>query len=433
MSSASFAQPRVFQLANVSAGPRDASAARSEAKHIPALDGLRGLAILLVMATHFTLIEHGAKIDTLVGALGHFGWAGVDLFFVLSGFLITGILYDSKRDEHYFRTFYARRTLRIFPLYYAVVFFSLIVLPHLRTLAGHLGSIRGDTAPLYWLYLSNFPIAFTSDVKHQVLSLSWSLAIEEQFYLVWPIVVLLLDRRRLMKLCLALVGVAILTRAVLVSHGADRLLTYNLTPCRMDGLLVGSFVALWWRSGLAAQDAAVRLARLFLPLCAVAVAAIVAVHRNMYWTGYPGQVFGYTVLSVGFASILILTISGGGSATLDRVFSWKWMRVFGNYSYGLYLFHLPVRTLVRDCLYGPEQFLSIGGSLLPGQFIYYGICTALSLGMAVASWQLMEKHFLKLKRFFPSGGGGGGRADRGGPIPHPARLLIAAPTTSRAA
>src|SRR5689334_11803883 len=118
MSSATFARPVVLNLAAARADDRGSAAARSRSAisaHIASLDGLRGLAIILVMATHFTILENGSKLDTLVGALGHFGWAGVDLFFVLSGFLITGILFDSKRDEHYFRTFYARRTLRIFP------------------------------------------------------------------------------------------------------------------------------------------------------------------------------------------------------------------------------------------------------------------------------------------------------------------------------
>src|SRR5262245_34107051 len=111
--------------------------------HVPALDGIRGLAILLVMATHFTLIEKGPWIDECVAAVGRFGWCGVDLFFVLSGFLITGILYDSKGSNQYFRSFYARRTLRIFPLYYAVLFLTVVVLALLpasfATRFGHIG------------------------------------------------------------------------------------------------------------------------------------------------------------------------------------------------------------------------------------------------------------------------------------------------------
>ena len=378
-------------------------ARRAEPAHIPALDGIRGLAILLVMMTHFILIQKGSKIDVIVGAIGRFGWSGVDLFFVLSGFLITGILYDSKNSEHYFRNFYARRTLRIFPLYYFVVFISLVVLPRLGSFGEHFGHI-GKTWPTYWLYLSNFAIAFTKDINHGVLALTWSLAIEEQFYLLWPLIVLSCRRETLMKICGIAVAVAILSRTALVLAGPAQWLPwvpYNITICRMDGLAIGAFVALALR-GPNSIRSLLRPAKFALPICIIALFGIIGYHRSMHWIGGPGQTIGYTVLGLIFASILVLTLNDAGSGVARRFFTQRWLRFLGKYSYGLYLFHFPAHIIIHDWVYGPEQFLSIGGSRVPGQLIYIVLSFALSLAMALLSWHLLEKQFLALKRFFPT-------------------------------
>jgi peptidoglycan/LPS O-acetylase OafA/YrhL len=381
-------------------------ARRADPAHIPALDGIRGLAILLVMMTHFILIQKGSKIDVIVGAIGRFGWCGVDLFFVLSGFLITGILYDSKGSQRYFRNFYARRTLRIFPLYYFVVFVSLVVLPRLGSFGEHFGHI-GKTWPTYWLYLSNFAIAFTKDINHGVLALTWSLAIEEQFYLLWPLIVLSFGRQTLMKICGAAVAVAILSRTALVLAGPSQWLPwvpYNITICRMDGLAIGAFVALALR-GPASIRSLLRPAKFALPICIIALFAIIGYHRSMHWIGGPGQTIGYTVLGLIFATILVLTLNDSGSGVARRFFTQRWLRFLGKYSYGLYLFHFPAHIIIHDWVYGPDQFLHIGSSRVPGQLIYIVLSFALSLAMALLSWHLLEKRFLALKRFFPSNAG----------------------------
>src|SRR5687768_15262003 len=125
---------------------------QAQAGFIPALDGLRGIAIIMVMLHHFTYYRPTAGTDGLIGSVLFFGWSGVDLFFVLSGFLITGILLDTRRSERYFTTFYARRTLRIFPLYYLVLFLALVVLPHFPALhvvvAGEVEFLRPEWR--YW-------------------------------------------------------------------------------------------------------------------------------------------------------------------------------------------------------------------------------------------------------------------------------------------
>src|SRR6186997_1549382 len=180
---------------------------RPEAGFIPALDGLRGIAIVLVMLHHFTYLRPTSGIDALIGNVLFFGWTGVDLFFVLSGFLITGILLDTRNSRRYFTTFYARRTLRIFPLYYLILFIALVVLPKFpavdRVLIGQDELIDLPPQWPYWLYLTNFSIADRGWV-HGWVDVGWSLAIEEQFYLVWPLVIWLCPPRLVALLCAAI-------------------------------------------------------------------------------------------------------------------------------------------------------------------------------------------------------------------------------------
>ena len=214
--------------------------------HLPALDGIRGLAILMVMVYHLTLLPGDAGVDRIWAAVAAFGWAGVDLFFVLSGFLITGILWEARGGPPgaYFRNFYARRTLRIFPLYYAVMVLLLVVLPRLpHPQAARYGAVGGEQV-WYWTYLSNFAIGLRHEWNLGSLDVSWSLAIEEQFYLVWPAVVLLLGRRALMGFCAAVVAAAVLCRTALTLSGGHPIAISVLTPCRMDALAVGAFLAL---------------------------------------------------------------------------------------------------------------------------------------------------------------------------------------------
>ena len=145
---------------------------------IPALDGLRGIAIILVIISHATLYRPEEGLDSWIAAVPLFGWIGVDLFFILSGYLITGILLDSRNSQNYYSSFFARRALRIFPLYYVVLFLALVILPQLPEL--HRVIVGPYPIPPklpYWLYLTNFSIADRGMV-HGWLDVAWSLAIE---------------------------------------------------------------------------------------------------------------------------------------------------------------------------------------------------------------------------------------------------------------
>jgi peptidoglycan/LPS O-acetylase OafA/YrhL len=341
----------------------------------------------------------------LFTALARAGWCGVDLFFVLSGFLITGILYDSKGSTSYYRSFYARRVLRIFPLYYAVIFFSVVILPALFP-ASDL-AVLGERALNRWsaiwylLYLSNVVVALDG-FHHPILSISWSLAIEEQFYLVWPLVVHALSRGALIRVCVMLVFFAPLFRTALWWLDARPDAIYVLTPGRADALAVGALIALVLRgaSGLAPLA---RWARLAGPAAAAVVLWMIASDPEASWEAPLMQTAGYSLLAVAFGSLVVLTLAGGSNGRLAAVLSASFLRTFGKYSYALYLFHVPVRRVIRDNFYGPAQFPIWAGSQLPGQLLFYVVATAPALLLAWISWNLLEKRALALKRFFPYG------------------------------
>src|SRR3954464_13470573 len=174
-------------------------------KNIPALDGLRGLAIILVLLFHFTPEGGGSTpIGHMMRWVSQLGWCGVDLFFVLSGFLITGILFDARGSANYFKNFYMRRVLRIFPLYYGVLIVVFLVVPIFKTMTAQDLQLMQNQHWL-WLYAANIPPAISNEwtLMNQWVRLShfWSLAIEEHFYLLWPAVVYFFSRKTVMKIC----------------------------------------------------------------------------------------------------------------------------------------------------------------------------------------------------------------------------------------
>jgi peptidoglycan/LPS O-acetylase OafA/YrhL len=375
-------------------------------EHIPTLDGVRGLAILLVVLYHQLLLSPEKAllaVDRWFARIFDFGWCGVDLFFVLSGFLITGILLDSRERPRYFRNFYLRRTVRIFPLYYAVVFLSLVVIPNLpegvvpaRKLEGF-GRIEGDGL-WYWLYLSNFAIARAGEWRHGILDISWSLAIEEQFYLIWPALVLWLGRRGIARLSVFLLVGALAVRFALVLADVNFIAVYVLTPARIDALAAGALVAALARGpagllGLVPPARRILAASLLLLPVFVWRRAFVSPEDPWMYT------LGFSLLLVLFAALLVLALASRPGSVLFRFFAHPAMRSLGKYSYAIYLFHLPLRALLRDTVYGPDRFLTLFGSQIPGQLLFHLAATLLTLAVAMASWHLFEKRFLKLKRY----------------------------------
>jgi peptidoglycan/LPS O-acetylase OafA/YrhL len=365
---------------------------------IPGLDGLRGMAILTVMIYHMTLLIPNNVIDSGWVAIASVGWCGVDLFFVLSGFLISTILLESKTQDNFLRNFWMRRVLRIFPLYYAVVVFSLLILPLFdHPKISNFSRIQGDEI-WYWTFLSNYSIAHAGEFRHGILDISWSLAIEEQFYLLWPLLILITDRKQFAKLCVGIFIVSIVAKIILMSKGTNLVATYVVTPARMEGLAFGGLAA------VVVRDIDKETLHGFsknLTLISTALLLILFTYfGGLDWTSREVQLLSLPLFAILFTSILLVTLTASEHSSLLKILNNRILISFGKYSYAMYLFHLPLRALVRDTLYGPVDFITVAGSRLPGQILFYVISIGITLLAAWLSWHMYEKHFLRLKTLF---------------------------------
>jgi peptidoglycan/LPS O-acetylase OafA/YrhL len=371
------------------------------AGHVPALDGVRGLAIALVMIFHFTAFPKMTAdvfVDKAFRGLAVTGWAGVDLFFVLSGFLITGILLDTKGTPRFFRTFYARRFLRIFPLYYGFLAISFWVAP---LLVPSLGVVPVSTQAWYWGYLSNVHLALVGGWEKPVwLGHFWSLAIEEQFYLFWPFVVFTTSAKGLVRVCIVVALVALLTRVALVATG-NSFARYVLTPCRMDTLAAGALVAALVRTG-AARKALARGARAAAVVGGVLVLVLGAWRHGLHQGDSVIDTVGLSALALLFGGIVALAGTGAAGWT-ERALSSRGLRFAGRYAYGLYVFQQPVAVLLSPPRVSIERLPRISGSHLPALLVIMAVGFGLTMALAVASYHLVENRFLAMKRFFAYG------------------------------
>jgi peptidoglycan/LPS O-acetylase OafA/YrhL len=371
--------------------------------HISALDGLRGLAVVMVMLFHTGLTYHRRTVvDSMMGHLLDLGVHGVDVFFVLSGFLITGILVDAKGSRGYFRNFYVRRSLRIFPLYYFVLVVLFIVIPlvwHPSSSAYH--RLEANQA-WYWSYLVNVLIATHGDAAAPINTAHfWSLAVEEQFYLVWPLVASILSRAKLKAACVWLLLVSLSIRCLVMASGLrfSVEIVHHVTPARIDGLVVGALVAIICRE----QGGIDRLRTWIRPLVLGSLTAVIAVivldHVLFPNTHALNFTLGFTVKAVFFASILIAALVAQPNASVRRFFESRVMRTFGRYSYGLYVYHY-ILILVLVTFVFPRVTPIVGDSgIMPTAALAFA--TFVSSGLvAWLSFTFLEKPILGLKRHF---------------------------------
>ena len=373
-----------------------------QAGFIPALDGLRGIAIIFVMLHHFTYYRPTSGIDGLIGSVLFFMWTGVDLFFVLSGFLITGILLDSRGSERYFTTFYARRTLRIFPLYYLVLLLAFVVLPKFPALhpvlLGQVGQVDLPPQWPYWLYLTNFSIADGGWV-HGWVDVAWSLAIEEQFYLVWPLLIWLCPPRLVAPLCAVILVAQPVARSYARAIDMPSLSIYVLPWFRLDGFATGALLAVAQRRGL------LPLLDRWVPIVVIAgVAGIIActiLGGHTWWWNRRMQQYGYSLIAVTAGAMLVSAVNRPADSLWPRMLSAGWLRAFGKYSYGMYLIHPPVMRAVREYVFNPEQYFTPGIASWNAQVLFYGAATAPAFALAWLSWRLFEAPILRLKARFP--------------------------------
>lgn len=367
---------------------------------IPQLDGLRGIAILLVVSLHYLSDSTVGPFGSLLyrfGSAFRLGWSGVDLFFVLSGFLIGGILLEARNAENYFRTFYTRRCFRILPLYFVwVTLFALATLFFGNSIGG---VIPNDVAalrflPFYYLFLQNYLFLPVSTLGWFWLAVTWSLGIEEQFYLVSPPLVRFLSLRKLKLVLLTALIVTPLVRAALfLLWHPGRSVMYIWTPCRADSLAMGMLVALFWHEGkiqtwyAAHRTEFYAILGLLTALVPLSIKWVFSPYA--FWMGF----LGYSWLALLFSCLLLLSLLAP-RGLWSRVLRLSFLRELGRLSYCIYLIHLLVLGLCHALLLHHWPTIST----VPGALVTI-FAFGLTYVLAFLSWRFIEYPLLRRGHF----------------------------------
>jgi peptidoglycan/LPS O-acetylase OafA/YrhL len=351
-------------------------------RYYPALDGLRGIAIIVVLIWHYVSSWH-----TFFP-----GWAGVDLFFVLSGYLITGRLLDTKGQPGYFTRFYRNRILRIWPLYYALVIPFLLLIPYVKAIHAPTVAIYKDHWLSLLLFLQNWTFIRCGTPSDMTLVHLWSLAVEEQFYLLWPLVILLTTARGRIRIFIPLILLVLAARCIFCwYHPANPINIHYNTFFRIDALVAGSLLCQLHRLDIKIPKGwtgVIASIGLFIILAAGIIAGEASPTIPFITT------IGYTLLAIVFACALHLTLQPGHPlARLCTLPSLRWM---GKISYGLYIIHMPVRTIIGGRLEVGAARLWPNFQTLIGWSVPW-FCFFLSLFLSVISFRYYESFFLRLK------------------------------------
>jgi peptidoglycan/LPS O-acetylase OafA/YrhL len=361
----------------------------SSKTHLAAMDGVRGLAILGVLLFHGTVGSTQAKGIVLLalGEIVRLGWMGVDLFFALSGFLITGILLDTTHDPNYFSTFYLRRALRIFPLYYGILL-TLAVLTLPLAIQWH------GTAPYFLLYLQNYifygRLTLATSLVPIHIEHFWSLAVEEQFYLIWPALVWLFRRSsNFIVIPLVLVVACPIARYMCFHPGSFMQPAYIWTPFRADALAWGA-IAAWlarYRPRWGATIGAILMVSGSLGV------ALVALHAHGF-DQYDLNVirFGYTSTGALFCGLLLRILVPG--STLTKMTSNGLLRWLGKYSYGIYVYHYMFINMYSAARH---YVVAVTGSKGLGAAAYLLSLLLTGTVAAYISYNVFERKWLLLK------------------------------------
>lgn len=353
------------------------------------LDGIRGFVILLVLFSHnFSFIAYSKFCES-----------GVDLFFVLSGFLITEILLTTKKTKNYLQTFYLRRVLRIFPVYYLALIAFFILAPYCMSLKEQYSYYESYQFYL-WFYLQNWLPIFHDPPFHdtQILGHFWSLSVEEHFYIFWPFLILIFKKPKLLtRVCLLILFGFILFRFTTWMIFGNSDINYRLQfNTRMDGLCIGSLIAIW---KFANENIKIKILKSGLAL--IVFHLLVAIISKTIFTTIPHfSLLGYTSISVLFGILIVLAIENK-NRIVKTLFEFTPLSYIGKNSYGLYIYHLPVLVLFR--IYFLSSLKKSGLSPLSANIFI--ACSAFFVALLISSisYHFFEKKILKLKEMIVPG------------------------------
>ena len=361
-------------------------------RRIPELDGIRGTAILTILIYHWLILEGAAILPERLETVGSFGWSGVDLFFVLSGFLIGGILLDARRATNYFKVFYVRRLYRILPLYGALCLLSIAVFyAHLSTHAW----LFEEKIPwyAYCTFGQNFWMAKYNAMSSRQLDATWSLAVEEQFYLTLPLLIRFVKERYLPYVLLAGIVLAPILRCALwlaLDPIQQFTATYVLAPCRMDALLLGVLAAWALRREAGWQWFVAHRLLLSAAALGLGIGYVLMIHKRWGLGSFAQASFGFTWIALFDLSLLLLAVTHK-PGFVSRIFRLRLLTELGILAYGLYLFHQPMLGLLYG-LWGKKSPKLVGTA----QMGVTSLAAMFLIVFARLSWNYFEKPLVKI-------------------------------------
>jgi peptidoglycan/LPS O-acetylase OafA/YrhL len=372
--------------------------ATNQPHRIAALDSLRGLAIVAVMLYHFADLLASSRsappgaVEATWQALTGPGWAGVDLFFVISGLLITGILLDTRGQAGYWASFLGRRALRIFPLYYGFLLVLLVLLPWVYRPTHAAYTFLTEQQAWYWLYGTNVLTATNGSFRGITAGYLWSLAVEEQFYLVWPFVIAWVRPTALPRVCVALfVGSWLLRLSALALHVSPTAL-YVLPFTHLEPLALGAWLATQLRTRSAAD-----LARSLAPVAGLsALVLLTLAQRGALWFWEPAATAWAPACWAFVSGWLLVTSLATPAVWLQR----GPLVALGGVSYAVYLFHVPIAFVLKSVIF--ERYGWLTGPHREWACVLFALVAgALSWAAAWVSWHTYERQWLRLKQWLP--------------------------------
>jgi peptidoglycan/LPS O-acetylase OafA/YrhL len=378
--------------------------------YIPALDGLRFLAFFLVFLHHTLplVVLSDPDANRIKDIIQHRSWVGVDLFFILSGFLITAILLHERNTygTYSIRNFYIRRCLRIWPLYFLMLLLGYFVLPIICKTLGSTGysDVRYQSeivtqSPLYVSFLGNWAVVINGYSKFPFIAHLWTVSVEEQFYLIWPVLLLFMKTtKRFAWAFTLLLSIPAITRSILFNYDIEHPGVYANTFARIDTIAIGAIIAVIYMSlRNPTNSLSVAIAKrgksFFMSPIQLIMAALLILFLSQYNVLAPGPIamnaFGFLIQNALIA--YFLTVSLLSDTWLAKVLSLKIITFLGKISYGLYVFHVSANEL---------SVLLLSG-YVPNYWIPM-IAFVLTVTLASMSYYLFERGFLQLKYRYSS-------------------------------